>query len=377
MTIEEKLAFIKDAHKLTMKYRLWDAPQKAFAELKALDDEHWSIFSATLLPKMPKAFYRYRPFNKYSVDELRNEYAWFSPPAEFDDGTDSTLNLDIEEEVEELSAHPEAAIIPLSKAIISQQYKRITGLKPDDEMIEEAIRLWPEGKLDITAAKTALTKYCPGQSSDTLIKMIEHFNKTPLEDSISKPLKGLVEFYMSLNQRLRSGLFCLCLAESYSNDVMWAKYAGERTGFCIEYDIPATSLIGQKTLMATNPIYYGEKKPMHLLNILIDGLSADDEDKINGWTKKMYEDINVSSLTKSSDWSFQKEWRVSFAPEAGGNRQRFPFVKAIYIGDRMSPENRRTIFEIAKSHGWNIYERKMNKTSSKVVYQQVKRVING
>lgn len=371
MTNEEKLDFLKRAQALTMRYRLWDKPGIPFDKLKALDDEYWSEFSKSLLPDIPKVLYRYRPFNEYSIDELENGYVWFSHPADFDDGTDSALNTDIESEMEALEKSPSDVIVPLTRAIILQQYRSLTGKDPDARLIENGVKLWPNGKLDADAMRCTLASTCPEVNPDHFIDMLMQFNELTTMARIEKPLKRMFDHYMGINKRIRSNILCLCLAEEFDSDVMWAKYAGERSGFCIGYEIPMSNFHGQRTLMALNPIYYGEKKPMRFFDAIMDGISARTEDQIYGWTIKTYEDVHIASLTKSPEWSFQREWRVAFNPDAGGNKQSFPFVKSIYVGEKMDPLHRKKIVELARKNGWSLYERKMNKSGSKIIYQKL------
>lgn len=372
MTNEEKLEYINEAHRLTMRYRLWDMPGKSVEELKRIDYKSWEEFSSLLLPRIPKTFFRYRSFTEYSIDELKNGYVWFSHPEDFDDGTDSALNTDIEAEISEFETSPEKVIVPLARAIILQQYRKLSGHDPDNRLIQEGVKLWPNGKLDIGAMTSAFHRFCPNQDPSLFISMIEHFNGSEAEETLKKPLREMFDYYMDLNEKTRSNLLCLCLAEDYSNDVMWAKYAGERTGFCVGYEIDDSGIIGQRYLLALKPIYYGEKKALRFFDIMIEGLTVREEDTIYGWPKKTYEEINLATLTKPFDWMFQKEWRIVFSPEAGGNKHPFPFTKSIYLGEKMDAKHRELLIDIAAENGWKIYERKLNKSGSKIIYVPLK-----
>lgn len=371
MNNEEKLEYIKEAHALTMRYRLWDKPELRFNELKALDDNSWDEFSKTLLPKIPKVLYRYRPCNEFSFDELSNGYAWFSNPVNFDDGTDSALNTDIESEIKEIEKSPEKMIVSFARATILKQYRLLTGHDPDDKFIEEGAKLWSNGKFDASTMRNEFINVCPGINPEPFIEMLTRFNESATMGSIEKAFKKMFEFYMGINEKIRANLLCLCLAENNDNSVMWAKYAGERSGFCIGYEIPPSNFLGQRSLMSLNPIYYGEKKPLRFFDVIIEGLTARADDQINGWTKKTYEDVHIASLTKDPEWSFQKEWRVTFSPDAKNNKQSFPFIKSIYIGEKMKPEHREELIELANKNGWDLYERKLNKSGSKIIYRRV------
>jgi len=371
MTNEEKLKYLQETQAFTMRHRIWDKPGLRFDELKTLDDESWEEFSKYLLPSIPKVLYRYRPVNDFSLDELFNDYAWFSNPVDFDDGTDSALNTDIESEMKGIDEHPEQMLVALTRAVILQQFRLKTGRDPDDKLIESGIKLWPDGKLDTEAMKCALSQTCPNVKPEPYVNMLAHFNESGAMNKVEKPLKEMLDYYMDINKKIRSDLLCLCLAEEYDNDVMWAKYAGERSGFCIGYEMADESFLGQRALMALSPVFYGEKKSLRFFDILIDGLNAQADGQIYGWAKKTYEDIHVASLTKDPKWSFQREWRVVFGPEAGSHKQPFPFVKSIFLGEKMEPQYRNMLIELAIKNGWDVFERKINKTGSKIIYSPV------
>ena len=356
-----------------MRYRLWDKPDMQIEELNALDNDCWNEFSKTLLRRIPKVLYRYRTFNEYSLDELINGYAWFSNPIKFDDSIDSTVNTDIKNEMEEIRKSPNKAIVPLTQAIIRKQFRLIAGREPDEELIKDAVSLWPDGKLNVDALKCTLSSICPDVNPEPFVDMFVHFNSTAAMQNIEKLFKNQFDFYMSINKEIRSNLLCLCLAEEKDNEVMWSKYARERSGFCIGYEIPSSTFLGQKTLMALKPIYYGKRKSMRFFDMLIDGMNAEENDQINGWRKKTYEDINLSTLTKDRIWSFQKEWRVTFGPDAGSNKQPFPFIKSIYLGEEMDSLHRKAIAELANKKGWDLFESKLNKSGSKIIYQRIEK----
>ena len=51
----------------------------------------------------------------------------------------------------------------------------------------------------------------------------------------------------------------------------------------------------------------------------------------------------------------------------GGNKQPFPFAKAIILGEKMSEEYKANLIQLAKQKGLDIYQRKLNVSGSKII----------
>ena len=79
--------------------------------------------------------------------------------------------------------------------------------------------------------------------------------------------------------------------------------------------------------------YYGEKEPLKFFDILVKGLTANKQ--VNGISYEDYEKWFLSSYTKDPSYAFQKEWRIVFTEDMGGNKQSFPFVKSIILGEKI------------------------------------------
>jgi hypothetical protein len=142
---------------------------------------------------------------------------------------------------------------------------------------------------------------------------------------------------------LSSGISCF--SEFNNNILMWSHYSCKHTGFCVEFNI--NELI--KALVNYN------------IDNKIDGLLSRVIYKSNwpylsGYDKDPWVD---SLYIKSSNWKYEKEWRI-FLPQENGIRMTLPpnVVSAIYIGLQTEPEKEAIIKKAtaAKSYKINIFK---------------------
>lgn len=116
-------------------------------------------------------------------------------------------------------------------------------------------------------------------------------------DKLTEATKTLIKFlndgdYIRAKEFLKKNtLICSLTTDGLSNH-MWAYYASDRTGVCIEYDA--------KTIFAHTggklaPILYNQEVP------------SVDTTSFNSFLKSM----RKVSFTKKDTWSHEKEWRVS------------------------------------------------------------------
>ena len=55
----------------------------------------------------------------------------------------------------------------------------------------------------------------------------------------------------------------------------------------------------------------------------------------------------------------------------GDNLQKFPFIKSIILGERISEDNAKKLIDIAKKKNILIYQRKINKSGSKIIVEKI------
>ena len=364
MTNEEKKQFILDVHRQYMKKRPYDGDFPIETKKKK-EDQLWDAFSKLFLDRIPKKLYKYREFTKYNIENLENDIAWFSKPSDFGDIVDFTLNTDIESEMKEFENNLEVHVKRVAIAIINY-WLAPYGQTVDETMVDAVLPLFNEnGEVEENDAKSFLSLMLPEYASDKYAKQLTWSTKLSNQDTVKEAIMGFLNVYLDFNKRIRNGTYVFCLAEENNNQAMWETYADNASGFCVEYEIPNNTFLGQRMLMNLLPIYYGEKEPVKFFDILVRGLST--KHQINGISFEDYEKWFLSSYTKDPSYSFQKEWRIAFTEDMGGNKQLFPFVKSIILGEKISEDNKKTLVDLAKRKGFEIYQRKLNASGSKIV----------
>ena len=127
---------------------------------------------------------------------------------------------------------------------------------------------------------------------------------------------------------MRDNIRITCFSEELYSMPMWAHYANNHTGFCIEYDF--TSL-GYNNTLTKNlfPVGY-ETKRYNITNLFKMALSGKYDTRI----KLLFFLMNL----KHSSWSYEKEWRIidtrelSQEPFMGGLVDCSINPMAIYLG---------------------------------------------
>jgi len=140
---------------------------------------------------------------------------------------------------------------------------------------------------------------------------------------------------------LRKKLRICCFTEIRDSILMWAHYAKQHTGFCLEFDVnseffrPATRAIKVK---------YDRFRPE--LNVL--RLDSYPEGK-----------LGEALLIKANDWQYEHEWRI-VDYEKGEGTQNFPedALSGVILGCRISQENKENVFRWCgkRKHPPTLYE---------------------
>lgn len=97
------------------------------------------------------------------------------------------------------------------------------------------------------------------------------------------------------DQKVSMGI--ACLSEVPDSILMWSHYANNHRGFCVSYNLLA---LNQKLQFSAVPVLYTQDRVcLHSISL--------DQDKLSKETMSLF----IKSITsKSTDWSYEKEWRI-------------------------------------------------------------------
>lgn len=213
--------------------------------------------------------------------------------------------------------------------------------------------------------------------SDPLIKII---SKTILKSAKNQNFDALKSFenekYKLLNEQLpeikniRKKALISCFSKCNDSILMWGHYGEKHKGVCIEFERPKYNFYDVK---------YRNKRqnfPLYDITCIISSYLLNNE-KI---PENNYDLINKglsSLLSKAKCWSYEKEVRCIFANNNANfkNDQFYKMptkIKGIYLGCKISKENKANILEILKEKDIPVYQFTESKNSYKLLLKQIK-----
>lgn len=282
---------------------------------------------------------------------------------------DSTLNNDIEEELNEFEKDPVRITKDLSKAFI-KTFASLYGVNIDLSKVDEILPLFnSDGTFNADDTKKYLQEKMPEYATDECINKLKQSISISANEQIQESIKGFFNNYIDINKRIRTESITFSLAEENDNQAMWGLYADESKGFCIEYSFSPNDFLGQRMLLNLFPIYYGDKPHIKFFDVLIRGFYS--SQNINGISYEDYQEWFLSTYTKDKTYEFQKEWRITFDNRMGDNLQPFAFAKSIILGERMPEEYATRLIEIARKKNIDVYRRMFNKSGSKIAVEKI------
>lgn len=130
------------------------------------------------------------------------------------------------------------------------------------------------------------------------------------------------------------------LTTTYNNAPMWASYADEQNGICIEYD--AKELLSKYGYYLA-PVEYSESLP-----------SA----RYNMECNEIIKFLHKICFTKQSRWSYENEWRVLVIQYNNKCNERNDIIrpKGVIIGNAVSKHDRMDILDVCSKKDILVYE---------------------
>ena len=237
---------------------------------------------------LPSKIYKHRVVSDYSIKNLETDTVWICSPSQYNDPYDCSALINLS----------------LFESIFEQ-------IKKDKSIPDDFIE--------------ALHDAC------------EHV----LGQEIIAPMNAFMQDKMrvcSFNTNIQS-------------IVLWAHYANNHKGFCIEYDLSTwhRNDIRRRLLF---PVIYS--------NQLFDLTPYINTSYIN----KPVDQFNpfcgvLAAIYKAEDWAYEQEWRLVFPVFNNDENYLMPRPSAIYLGARMSSNDEEKIVGIAKGKNIPVYKMKL------------------
>lgn len=266
---------------------------------------------------LPPKIYRYVKLSERNLDAIRSGDIWLSNPEKYNDPYDSVFTFDYLS----LSSH----LLKLGNFdIICDNLPELTAvLRPRRDDILGSRNPWEE-----------IQNLILDQEED-------ESKKKEIKKVVNRILQMQMDAMIERSYRKAMRALKVCsFSTRYDSLLMWAHYADNHKGICIEYN--------------TTEFEYSDYRARFLFPVIYTDKLLDVTDLLVGDSK----DINIyrytlSSLCKSECWSYEHEWRLVFPHGVIENEQSYHYNRPsrVYLGSRIDSSDQRKIEEIAVETG--------------------------
>lgn len=304
------------------------------------------------LVRFPKKLYKYRSFDDFTEDMIVNKYLYLCQAEKLDDQFECAANFSYDSIFKREGVIRRAVIDEIADMV--SDFPSSLSKNAFKNLLHKCLD--KDNNFDIKRTAAIAAKRQDGLTEQEAVASLETFgallsgmwqNETNL-----KSFEGVV--LKALNARKEIGI--CSLSETNKSQVMWEMYSHNYEGYCIEYE--SNSSINFQ--LNTFPVVYGNKRETNIIKILVGAFLESFIASIsNGQVSQIDRGLDYMHLflTKFSEWSFQKEWRI-----IGEANLKFPAPKiaAIYVGKKCYDENIHRIVNWSKEYGFDIYRQKDN-----------------
>lgn len=173
------------------------------------------------------------------------------------------------------------------------------------------------------------------------------------------------ESFIEISEMIRKISTIACFSEMVQSVTMWSHYADNHEGFALEYDLRFIPTKGDAMGCSIFPVVYDDHR-----------FEATD---FIAWCFAKGYGIDIKqpdqfahfkvSLHKSTQWEYEKEWRLFHNLQDGSDKSRATSItivpKAIYYGADISPINRKLLHFVAREKGIAEYDMYIDSASFK------------
>jgi hypothetical protein len=157
----------------------------------------------------------------------------------------------------------------------------------------------------------------------------------------------------------RQSVLVCCFSATGAAPTMWAHYAGNASGICIEYDLTrfAPEDLRLRLLL---PVIYGQA-PFDLTDVFEAGLLNGPESIRVAWSL-------LAPSFKDRQWSVEQEWRLVDPCGPGFDSREVPMpMKAVYLGPNISAEDAAGVAQAAQLHCLPVCKMQFGRNASTLV----------
>ena len=350
---------------------LYQEHLKTFIEEKkdGYSDEEVEHAFSVLLDVLPNdgKLYKYRSFEPSKFENyytaLKDGYLWFPNADQLNDDLDTVIRFDPITEAENIRNYLMANPKLYFKALFHYTLDPIkTGSDNTDQAaFREVIDCYDvkTGEMDRAKARRLLTKrgFSAAQGVQYLRDVDSFVERFVLDNEDA--LAEVVDNFVNSNTTIRRGSLVYSMSATYESNPMWALYANNNQGFCIEYDFQKAQkfdTVQKRVLLNTYSMIYSDTiEDYSFIDIIKYFLTGKEDTEL---CEKANTSIFKQLMTKQSDWSFEKEWRIILM-NLPDNRVPLDLVSRIIIDERaLKSDEADRLIRLCQERNWDVLIRK-------------------
>lgn len=330
----------------------------------------WINSKGKYLPNQLYKFYSPSPEN---VDDTKNQVLWLSDPINFNDPFDCQIGYDSEK-------YEKSCILDFA------QKQKSTNNNFDEILSDEEIKRIKESKLGEIGYWDTKSEEYNSVIYDVLKNKKESFSSKIKKYLFDKKQNADLKVDQLKKINIRVACFSNLEYDNFQKQLsMWAHYADNHRGFCVEYNIKKlqeeielstsfssfykeeqrSTYLDERVKIITKaglfPVQYTSERvniPMKILR-----QSRDMTLKGTSTTRSINELIFKTYIVKSPTWNYEKEWRLivdNGVCQYYDNKIPFPYIKTIYVGCRANNELENKLKKIGDKLGIEVIKLQMH-----------------
>lgn len=252
-----------------------------------------------------RLLYKYRTYNQNSLDALKTDRIWFSTPSQLNDPFDCRLRLPTS----------------VTNRDIESVRQHLAGVAPYNLKIRS-----PEKTAEFVGAAQELPALTPlglVASQFKHVRLVRHLRC--IDAGEDAWVRELIVMAREIALHMLEDVTVFCLSEVNDHPLMWAHYADGHAGFCTGYVCP----VGIGNPRTIFKVAYPEVPPSISCWQLIEDPGAVHRDLV---------------VTKTSHWSYEREWRMTFSNIPGLIDKLLPYREIIF-GEKISADEQARVRE--------------------------------
>lgn len=330
-----------------------------------------------LLTVMPNGgkLYKYRSIAgeafENAYDSLENGYLWIPKANQLNDDEEAVVYYDPLKTAEEIAdyifSHPYDFLL----TVINAPERRFLIAKNanDERIIKRACACLDKqtGKINKGQAVLEMVKDgIPLEKAAEQVDQVIDFVESWPANNMAK-IEDLAHKHLHYNDNLRELAHIFSMSARYDIDPMWAYYANNNEGFCIEYDFTKVRLLSEnirRQLISVYRVVYSDVQEEFSFGPLLEWYLGGKNPALLNRENKF---TLGCMLTKKSAWQHEQEWRIFLTDIE--NKLYADIVSGIVIDERaLHTKNGGSLIKLAQRRGWSIMLRSLSVTKTKHIY---------